>query len=164
MSQLQGFDQVSTGASGNSDPDTEGVGAVIDHFSGKRAPPLPRIHGYEFRALLLAQRRRLLDEMYEIMIPEEGKSGIDALSPLTADDALGQAPDAIDAAMMTVIENSQQLQEIEVALARLSDGTYGICIYCGQGIDRARLKFQPTARYCMPCQLLLIAPVTRAGE
>lgn len=158
MSQLQSFDEATAGASGNGDADTEGVGAVIDHFSGKKAPSLPRIHGYEFRALLLAQRRRLLYEMYQIMIPEVGKSGIDALPPLTTDDVHEQATDAIDAAMVTVIQNSQKLQEIEVALARLSDGTYGICIYCGQGIDRARLKFQPTSRYCLPCQLLLIAP------
>lgn len=164
MSQSQSFDQATAAASGNSGPDTEGVGAVIDHFSGKKAPPSPRIHGFEFRALLLAQRRRLMDEMYRIMIPAEGKNGIDALPQLTTDDALEHATGAIDAAMMTVIGNSQKLQEIEVALARLSDGTYGVCIYCGQGIDRARLKFQPTARYCLPCQLLLIAPVTPGGE
>ncbi len=164
MSQLQSFDPERTAVSGGSDPETEGVGAAIDYFSGKKAPPLPRIHGYEFRALLLAQRKRLLDEMYRIMIPEEDKSGINIPQPLMTGDALEQSTDAIDAAMMTVIRNSQKLQEIEVALARLSDGTYGICIYCGQGIDRARLKFQPTARYCLPCQLLLIAPAKPAGE
>jgi len=164
MSQLQSFDQTNAEAAGNGDTSTEGVGAVIDHFSGKKAPPQPRIHGYEFRALLLAQRRRLLDEMYEIMIPDEGKNGIDAIPPLSTDNVLENSTDAIDVAMMTVIRNSQKLQEIEVSLARLSDGTYGICIYCGQGIDRARLKFQPTAHYCLPCQLLLIAPVTRPGE
>jgi len=164
MSQLQSFDPERAAVSGSGDPETEGVGAVIDHFSGKKAPPLPRIHGYEFRSLLLAERRRLLDEMYRIMIPEEGKSDIDVPQLHLTGDGLEQATDAIDAAMMTVIRNSQKLQEIEVALARLSDGTYGICIYCGQGIDRARLKFQPTARYCLPCQLLLIAPVKPAGE
>ena len=36
------------------------------------------------------------------------------------------------------------------------------CIYCGSGIDRARLKYQPTTRYCLPCQLLLITPVKPA--
>jgi DnaK suppressor protein len=163
MSQPHGFDQIPANAPGNSGPDIEAVGAVIDHFSGKKAAPLPRLHGFEFRALLHAQRRRLLDEMYEIMNPADAKKAIEGPSPPIADD-VSDATDVIDAAMMTIIRNNQQLQEIEVALARLSDGTYGICIYCGEGVDRARLKFQPTARYCLPCQLQLISPVTATGK
>lgn len=143
------------------DPGTDGVGAVIDHFSGKKRPPLPRVHAFEFRALLHAQRRRLLDEMHEIMTPADTKQVI-AGPPPVADDALPHATDVIDDAMMTLISNSQELQEIEVALARISDGSYGVCIYCGSGIDRARLKYQPTTRYCLPCQLLLISPVKPA--
>jgi DnaK suppressor protein len=163
MSQLNTFDQAPANASGNGDSGTDAVGAVIDRFSGKRAPPLPRVHGFEFRALLQAQRRRLLDEMHEIMTPADAKNGIDGPLPPIAD-GVAHATDVIDAAMTTIIRNNQQLQEIEVALARLSDGTYGICIYCGGGVDRARLKFQPTARYCMPCQILLISPVTPTGK
>ncbi len=163
MSQLHSFDQTTATTSGNSGPDTESAGTVIDQFSGKKPPPLPRVHAFEFRALLHAQRRRLLDEMHEIMTPADAKNGIDGPPPSIADGA-PETPDIIDIAMMTVIRNSQKLQEIEVALARLSDGTYGICIYCGQGIDRARLKFQPTARYCLPCQLLLIFPAKPPAE
>jgi DnaK suppressor protein len=137
------------------------VGAVIDYFSGKKPPPLPRVHAFEFRALLHAQRRRLLEEMHEIMTPADAKNGTDG-SPSPIADGVFHAPDVIDTAMMTIIRNNQQLQEIEVALARLSDGTYGVCIYCGGGIDRARLKFQPATRYCLPCQRLLISPVTSA--
>lgn len=161
MSQLHSLDQTTATASASSGQDTDGVDAVIDYFSGKKPPPLPRVHAFEFRALLHAQRRRLLDEMHEIMTPAETKNGSDGL-PSTIGDAASHATDVIETAMMTIIRNNQQLQEIEVALARLSDGTYGICIYCGEGIDRARLKFQPATRYCLSCQRLLISPATPA--
>lgn len=161
MSQLHSLEQATATASGNGGPDTDGVGAVIDYFSGKKPPPLPRVHAFEFRALLHAQRRRLLDEMHKIMAPTEAKNGTDDLPPPIAG-GVSHATDVIDIAMMTIIRNNQQLQEIEVALARLSDGTYGICIYCGGAIDRARLKFQPATRHCLPCQRLLISPSTPA--
>lgn len=160
MSQLHSFDQEPAIASGGG-PGTDGVGAVINHFSGKKPPPLPRVHAFEFRALLHAQRRRLLDEVHEIMTPAGTKQVMAEPLPV-ADGAHPHATDVIDAAMMTIIRNSQELQEIEVALARISDGSYGVCIYCGSGIDRARLKYQPTTRYCLPCQLLLISPVKPA--
>lgn len=142
------------------DAEPEVAGAVIDHRSGRKAPAAAKVHSFEFRALLQAQRRRLLDEMNEIMTPAAAKAGIN--TPV-AEDAVPHATDAMDSSMMTIIRNSQKLQEIEVALARISDGNYGVCIYCGGGIDRARLKFQPTTRYCLPCQILLISPVKPVG-
>lgn len=159
MSQLHSSAQAPDAASRAADPDI--ADAVIDHRPDRKAPAVAKVHSFEFRALLQAQRRRLLDEMHEIMTPAAAKTGINA--PV-AENALPHAMDAMDSAMMTVIRNSQKLQEIEVALARISDGSYGVCIYCGGGIDRARLKFQPTTRYCLPCQILLISPVKPVGE
>lgn len=154
MNQLHSSTQIP-----DADPDI--AGAVIDHRSGRKTPAVVKVHSFEFRALLQAQRRRLLDEMREIMMPDAANTGIHVPA---AEDAQPHTADATDAAMMTVISNSQKLQEIEVALARISDGSYGVCIYCGGGIDRARLKFQPTTRYCLPCQILLISPVKSGGE
>jgi len=54
---------------------------------------------------------------------------------------------------------SQQLQrshdEVERALARFEDGTYGICESCGARIELARLEAVPEARCCMACQTRL---------
>jgi DnaK suppressor protein len=47
------------------------------------------------------------------------------------------------------------LQEIDVALARIADGSYGACIDCGGEIGRARLKADPTLKRCLPCQTLV---------
>jgi RNA polymerase-binding transcription factor DksA len=43
------------------------------------------------------------------------------------------------------------LREIELALARVADGTYGRCLSCGGPIDPARLEARPVARTCIAC-------------
>lgn len=42
--------------------------------------------------------------------------------------------------------------EAEAALARLDDGTYGVCVDCGKPIDPARLEFRPEAARCLEDQ------------
>jgi DnaK suppressor protein len=49
----------------------------------------------------------------------------------------------------------QEMEEIQAALARIEDGTYGFCARCGDPIDPKRLEILPTARYCVQCQILL---------
>jgi DnaK suppressor protein len=41
------------------------------------------------------------------------------------------------------------LREIELALLRLEEGTYGICEESGEPIEKARLEKQPWARLCL---------------
>ena len=43
------------------------------------------------------------------------------------------------------------LDEVELALARLDDGTYGRCETCGSPIDDTDLAAHPLARECRPC-------------
>jgi DnaK suppressor protein len=44
------------------------------------------------------------------------------------------------------------LKEVERALHRMDEGTYGRCERCGDEIDFARLKAVPQATLCMSCQ------------
>jgi Prokaryotic dksA/traR C4-type zinc finger len=43
------------------------------------------------------------------------------------------------------------LDEVELALARLDDGTYGRCEECGEAIDDGRLAALPIIRTCLDC-------------
>jgi len=43
------------------------------------------------------------------------------------------------------------LADVERALAKLDDGSYGQCEQCGQPIGDARLEAMPTARRCISC-------------
>jgi len=45
--------------------------------------------------------------------------------------------------------------DIDQALLRIKEGTYGICARCGKPIDERRLEAVPTARYDAECQALL---------
>ena len=45
----------------------------------------------------------------------------------------------------------EDLAEIEAALARLADGSYGICQVCGARISAGRLAARPAARACVGC-------------
>ena len=45
-----------------------------------------------------------------------------------------------------------ELREVESALKRLADGTYGICIACAEPVDPMRLEFNPHAARCLRCQ------------
>ncbi|HEX5785047.1 MAG TPA: TraR/DksA family transcriptional regulator [Burkholderiaceae bacterium] len=46
----------------------------------------------------------------------------------------------------------QELNEIDAALARLADGSYGSCTDCGADIPEARLQANPLALRCVACQ------------
>ncbi len=42
--------------------------------------------------------------------------------------------------------------EIDRAIAKIDDGTYGICEHCGQPIPEARLEALPYAALCVACK------------
>ena len=44
-----------------------------------------------------------------------------------------------------------QLAEVERALHKMDQGTYGICERCGKEINEARLEAIPAARLCIDC-------------
>ena len=47
-----------------------------------------------------------------------------------------------------------RLTEVEHALHKFEDGTYGLCDNCGQPIDPARLEALPEASLCLNCKAL----------
>ena len=54
---------------------------------------------------------------------------------------------------LSILEQVEaELADVEHALRRLEDGTYGICEACGQPIDEARLEALPAARFCLKDQ------------
>ena len=54
----------------------------------------------------------------------------------------------VDALAGSLTEN---LHDVEDALAKLDTGTYGQCEDCGSTIPAARLEAVPAARYCITC-------------
>ncbi|MCK5319998.1 TraR/DksA family transcriptional regulator [Candidatus Parcubacteria bacterium] len=47
------------------------------------------------------------------------------------------------------------LKDIDAALERIEDETYGICKYCNQPIGKKRMLARPVASACVPCKTKL---------
>jgi DnaK suppressor protein len=112
---------------------------------------MSKIHCFEFSALLQAQRRHLLENVCEQISASGERLGSANRTKIAEGDPPADAVAAMDLVM--VIRERQALQEIEAALARIRDGSYGICIDCGGEIGRARLKADPRAERCLACQI-----------
>ena len=72
--------------------------------------------------------------------------------------------DSVDMSLMDVNKElalrlgeraSEAVADIDQALLRIKEGSYGICARCGQTIDERRLEAVPTARYCAKCQAII---------
>lgn len=53
----------------------------------------------------------------------------------------------------------KELRDINNALGRIEDGTYGVCKYCGSDIQENRLRARPTAGSCIACKKTLTQEV-----
>ena len=69
--------------------------------------------------------------------------------PLSAD-LEEQATDLENQGALEAIE-IHEIHQIQEALKRISEGTYGICTHCGEDIDPKRLEALPTATRCISC-------------
>lgn len=52
---------------------------------------------------------------------------------------------------------SRMVADIDQALLRIEEGSYGECARCGKPIDERRLEALPTARYDAACQTIIEA-------
>lgn len=100
-----------------------------------------------FRKLLLEQRRQAIDDIRaDRAIALEGDDGVEDEGEMSEFDR--NRSTALDLAS----RQSQLVEEIDEALARIEDGTYGQCSRCGKPLDEERLKAMPTAKYDAECQ------------
>ena len=99
------------------------------------------------RQRLETERDRLIDELKDLPVAHSESLGY---STHMADDASAAFDQARDLALRRNLQ--RMLKQVEKALSRFSDGTYGTCETCGQPVDPARLKALPHATRCFDCQ------------
>ncbi len=131
---------------------------IIAPRASRNAPAAPKIHCFEFRALLQAQRQKLLAKLHEQITAKDKDPGSANRLKTTADNASADA--APEMAAATMIRENQKLLHIEAALVRVGDGSYGICIECGREIARAQLKAEPATMRCLPCEIPVLPTIT----
>jgi len=99
---------------------------------------------FDFRQLLEIEQRQLQSELSELGFGEKG--GLD-YDPNFADSSQVTAERGEAEALAGQLKES--LDEIDQALARLENGTYGRCEVCGVAIQPARLEAMPASRFCI---------------
>ena len=118
-------------------------------------PGLSKPHLGEFAKRLQDRRRVLVAEIREQMDESDDEHAetlaaqFDDLDPHD-DRAVGDW--VREVAMSQTARDTRELDDIEGALKRIGDGTYGECVDCGEDIPRARLDANPAAARCVPCQ------------
>jgi RNA polymerase-binding transcription factor DksA len=114
---------------------------------GKNTEKFPESSLKEFR-------KRLLDAR------EAALRGVDAMKATGFNESDDHEADGGDGTNQTLRLQAlgqmgnihRTIQQIEEALHRIDDGTYGVCTSCGQLIRKPRLLNQPFVLTCMECQ------------
>jgi DnaK suppressor protein len=115
-------------------------------------PQLTKSHLSQLKQRLAVERSVLMDEARGEL--ERARSGGYAV-------LAGEVPDFGDQSMASAMvdydnlmarRHSVALHEIDAALLRLDEGSYGRCVDCDDEIARGRLEAFPVARRCTACQ------------
>jgi RNA polymerase-binding protein DksA len=108
-----------------------------------------------FRTLLEEERGRVKAAIDNIHAEHPGSMSDESGEDAVYDNHLADtATETYDRELdYTLEENSEHvLSEIEAALKRIKDGTYGQCTNCGRQIPEERLEARPYATLCIDCQ------------
>jgi DnaK suppressor protein len=104
-----------------------------------------------FRHLLVEQLRE-----HNIHIREDQAAAIEIADDGAKDSLdMGQLDFYRELSLKLGENESQLVADIDQALFRIKEGSYGICARCGNVIDERRLEAMPWARYDAKCQTLI---------
>ena len=108
-----------------------------------------------FRKLLMAEKDRVGQSMVHHEKVIRGQDGAEGGSSKAHSNHLAdQGTDEYqyEATIHTANTEGRYLYNIEEALGRIEDGTYGKCVECQAKIGMDRLKALPHARLCIDCK------------
>ncbi len=107
----------------------------------------------KFRAQLLNKRREIVGDVNEMESETLKQSRTDANGDLSCMPIhmADRGTDTFEQEFAINLMDGEMkiLKEVDDALKRIADGTYGICEGSGNSIPKARLKAKPWARYCL---------------
>jgi len=122
----------------------------------------------KFKKMLLEKRREILRNVSEFEDEALRKSRLDASGDLSsmpihmAD--LGTDNYEQEFALGLMDSERKLLREIDEALERIDNKTYGTCLATGKPIRKARLAAHPWARYCVEYARMLEQGLVREAE
>jgi DnaK suppressor protein len=104
------------------------------------------------RAALEQRRNALVEEIRAQLARSDDEHYVD-LAGRVADTGDASVADLLaDVGAAMAERDVRELREVEAALGRMREGTYGECVDCGADIDLQRLRANPAAMRCIRCQ------------
>ena len=101
--------------------------------------------------LLLEARSRLVERLAQLGAEETGELRADVEFGDGFADAAAATAERTE--VLGLVDSlKKNLDAVDVALRRLEEGLYGICLSCGREIDSDRLAIRPESVYCMECK------------
>jgi DnaK suppressor protein len=105
----------------------------------------------QFESMLLERRRVLLNDILALEVAEiNDASNLSSLSSHLAD--LGSDCASSDVSLGRRESESTEIQEIDDAMERIREGSFGRCESCGEAIAKARLEAIPYTGLCLLCK------------
>ena len=101
------------------------------------------------RTVLAARQQQLRDELAELTKPPEAGSNLSFGKRIG--EGTTEAVERISSSA-TARSIAAALADVDRALAKLDEGSYGICDQCGQPITPERLEAMPSATLCVTCR------------
>lgn len=110
----------------------------------------------EFRGMLVELRKKLAHNVTHLeneALRNEGQT-ISELSDMPVDHLADRGSDnfAKDLLIGVMQSSEAEICDIDIALDKIEEGTYGICEHCGLAIQRNRLRALAFARLCIECK------------
>src|SRR6476646_2848411 len=115
-----------------------------------RAARMPKKALEKYRKLLHEKKTALLAELAKTKHAEEETT--EESTQDIADRAVSSYTREFLYSLNDTARNT--MQQIDQALSRIEDGTYGLCLNCGSPMNEKRLTAIPWSRHCLECQEL----------
>jgi len=110
----------------------------------------------KYQKALLKKREELVGEVKHLQDETSNKSQREAAGDLSGYSIhpADQATDSYDRQFSIDLASSEGriIRDIDAALKRIQEKTFGVCETCGKKINSGRLKILPYAPYCFKCQ------------
>jgi DnaK suppressor protein len=114
----------------------------------KQAPPMPARRNDETRRRLARELAGIAVRLHAERPPVQEGPGGDFLD-------VAQGVEHRELAGLTTSRLVERARSLRLALARVSEGEYGLCAECGSTIPPRRLLAVPDATTCVTCQTRL---------
>ena len=115
-----------------------------------RAAKMPKKELEKYRKLLQEKKTSLLADLAKTKHAEE------ETTEESTQDIADKAVSSYTREFLYSLNDTERntMQQIDQALSRIEDGSYGLCLNCGSPMSEKRLTAIPWSRHCVDCQEL----------